>query len=151
MRIVALGFVVVSGLVACSSSSSGPACQIEGSYSGVGSNAQGTCPSGAAGPVTDTITARPPGATGPDFLLEITGLQGGCALNYVAGEACKVQGKCDLQITDALDPNNATGTVQYSWTFTNSGFTGTSTETIPPAKSLPKGCSTQETVTGTRQ
>lgn len=138
-------------LAGCSSSSSStPACQIEGSYTATGQRTNGNCPVSTM-PVTDTITARPAGASGPDFALQITGLQGACSLNYVAGETCKVQGKCDIAITDALDPANATGTTQYSWTFTSTGFTGTSTVTIPPAKSLPQGCTAMANVTGTRQ
>jgi hypothetical protein len=144
---------VIALLVACSSDpAAAPTCQIEGSYSATGTTIPGgTCPDAPATPVVDTITARPPGATGPDFKLEITGLKGACSLNLVAGSACKVQGKCDVEISDALDPQNATGTVQYSWTFDSKGFTGTSTLTAPPGKSLPKGCIGQANVVGTRQ
>jgi hypothetical protein len=111
----------------------------------------GTCPEPPSTPIVDTITARPPGATGPDFALEITGNTGACSLNRVAGSACKVQGKCDIAVTDALDPKYATGTVQYSWTFDSKGFTGTSTLILPPAKSLPQGCTGQANVVGTRE
>jgi hypothetical protein len=149
LKIVRYGVLLVA-LAACSSSSSAPACQIEGSYTATAERTSGDCQLSTT-PVTDTITARPADATGPDFALQITGLQGGCALNHVAGDTCKVQGKCDITVSDALDPSNATGTAQYSWTFTGTGFTGTSTVTIPPAKSLPKGCSAIASVTGTRQ
>ncbi len=143
---------VMIASVACSSASTDAAdeCPIEGSYSATGSQTSGNCPSSDA-PATYTITARAPGATGPDFKLEIQGLSGACSLNRVAGSTCKVQGKCDATVTDALDPNNALGTAQFSWTFDKAGFTGTSTVVAPPAEALPDGCSGQATVTGARQ
>jgi len=142
---------VALAMVACSSSgSSSPACKVAGTYTGFLDSQSGTCPSSGSGTVTDTITARPAGASGPDFILEITGLQGACELNYVDEAACKVQGKCDATITDALTPGDK-GTIQYSWTFDAAGFHGTSTVDLPPAKSLPNGCSGQATVHGTRQ
>ena len=150
------GWISVVGMtfavVACSSSDE-DACVIEGTYSATAVMLPGgSCPDTNNDPVVDTITARPPGTTGgPDFYLQITGTQGGCPLNRVAGSACKVQGKCDVQLIDALDPNNAMGTVQYSWTFDANGFTGTSTVIVPAAKSLPKGCTAQASVTGKRQ
>jgi hypothetical protein len=143
--VLAFGVLLVT---ACSSESEGPACKIEGTYLGTASNVTGTC-AVSTDPVTDTITART--ETPPDFNLEIQGFTGACSLTRVAGEACKVQGKCDITVTDAIDPANATGTVQYSWTFTNTGFSGTSAVTIPPGKSLPNGCSGRASVTGTRQ
>jgi hypothetical protein len=53
-------------------------------------------------------------------------------------------------VTDALNPNDR-GTIQYSWTFTGSGFAGFSAITVPPTKSLPDGCSATAKVTGTRR
>ncbi len=115
------GWISVVGMtfavVACSSSDE-DACVIEGTYSATAVMLPGgSCPDTNNDPVVDTITARPPGTTGgPDFFLQITGTQGGCPLNRVAGSACKVQGKCDVQLIDALiqgtnrtyDPTNGT-------------------------------------------
>lgn len=148
----ATAILLVGCCAACSSSKSGPQCEIEGSYTATATPMAGnTCPTGSVAAVTDTLTARPPGASGPDFALQITGAQGSCPMNFVAGESCKLQGKCDIHITDALDPSNAIGTAQYSWTFDENGFTGTSTIVIPPGKSLPDGCSGQATTIGKRQ
>lgn len=152
MRGAVCAVAMTLAAAACSSTDE-DVCLVEGTYSATAVMLPGaTCPDTGTDPVVDTITARPPGSTsGPDFYLQITGAQGGCPLNRVAGNACKVQGKCDVQLTDALDPTNAVGTVQYAWTFDAKGFTGTSTVTVPPAKSLPKGCTAQANVTGKRQ
>lgn len=134
-------------VVACSSSTEGDdgACTIEGTYTATGTKEAGNCPvDDKAPPVTDTITKLPDGR----YRLEIQGLGGACDLELVA--TCKVQGKCDIAVTDAIEPG-ASGTTQYSWTFSKTGFTGISAVTIPAAKSLPDGCSATVQVTGTRR
>lgn len=146
MRLVLVAASLVALLVACSSDPDGDECRIEGTYTATGKNESGNCPEGDpnAPPTTDTITKLPSGR----YRLEIQGFAGGCDLDQVG--TCKLQGKCDLGITDALDPNDR-GTVQYSWTFNATGFDGFSAITIPKATSLPDGCSANAHVTGTRR
>lgn len=147
MRHVLAAASLLAILAACSSSTDGDgtSCRIEGTYTATGKVESGNCPLNPdAPPTTDTITKLDDRSYG----LEIQGTTGGCVLELV--EACKLQGKCDLAITDAIDPGDR-GTVQYSWTFTQDGFTGFSAVTVPPAKSLPDGCSGTASVTGTRR
>lgn len=149
----ALLAVPVVALLACSSSSSEPSCQIAGTYTMTATPETKTsgCDAIANGPQTSTvtITARPPGMTGPDFAIELQGAQGACAGTLV--EACKVQSKCDYNLTDAVDPKNSTGTVQFSWTFDATGFSGLNAGTFPAAKSVPGGCTFSSNATAKRR
>lgn len=144
MRHVLVAASLIALVVACSSSTDGEDCQIEGTYTATGKLESGNCPAGDGSPVTDTITKLSNGQYG----LEIQGTTGGCTLDLVG--TCKLQGKCGIAVSDATNPGD-TGTVQYSWTFTANGFDGFSAVTIPPAKSLPDGCSASVHVTGTRR
>lgn len=146
MRIVLAAAALSLVAVACSSSSddsSEPKCTIVGSYRvALVEEAGGTC--GPAGEPTYTISDMGDGL----YALEVPGLQGGCALEDIGG--CKAQGKCDLTLTDAIDPANATGGVSLVYTFTADGFTGSNTIVLPPAKPLPNGCQSRYVATGTR-
>ena len=133
MRHVLAAASLVALLVACSSSTDGEDCAIVGTYSVLGTIESGNCPDPGSDPVTYTISPR-----GSVYAVEIQGLGGACAAEQTG--TCKVQGKCDLGVTDAKDPN-AKGTFQFSWTFTASGFSGVATVSIPDAASLPGGCS----------
>lgn len=137
---VALSLTVVA---ACSSSEDDAAddCPIVGTYNIKGEPISGDCGPGAE--ATYTVSAQ-----GAGYLVEVPGLQGGCSLESAG--TCKVQGKCDVVGTDALDPNNNVAGVSFAWTFTKSGFTGTNTLSLPPAKSLPAGCTGQYAITGSR-
>jgi hypothetical protein len=140
-------------------SGAGGGCKIEGTYT-----LEATLETQSAGcedlfdPATNpnagaqqvvTITAKPPGLRGPDFAIEIQGASGACAGDIV--DACTVQTKCDLNVTDALDPNNATGTLQFSWTFSATGFEGLNSGALPPAKTAPKGCTFTSRAVGVRR
>lgn len=147
MRYVAVAAVAVALVVGCSSSTEGdePACRLEGTYTATGMVETGDCPIDPnAPPTTDTITKLADGR----YRLEIQGTTGACDLEQV--EMCKLQGKCDIAVSDALTPGER-GTVQYSWTFTATGFTGFSAVTVPRATSLPNGCSGTASITGTRR
>jgi hypothetical protein len=99
--------------------------------------------------VTITITARPPEVTsGAPYAVEAQGLSGRCYAESPG--ACKIQAHCELVVTDALDPSNDIGTLQYVWTFDTAGFSGTNSVSIPPAKSLPDGCRGTAKATGKR-
>lgn len=138
--------------VACTTKVEGEdACTIAGTYSLSGVKESGNCPESGGDPnATTTLTISPAEAgSGADFALEIQGLQGACPMAKV--DSCKLQGKCDVVLKDALDPRNATGSIQYTWTFDKNGFTGFSALTLPPATSLPKGCSQNATNTATRR
>lgn len=131
--------------LACSSSTddAGPDCQIVGSYNvTITEEAGGTC--GPGGNPTYTISDRGDGT----YALEVPGLQGGCVLEDIG--QCKAQGKCDLTLLDAADPANATGGVSLSWTFTEAGFTGSNSLVLPPAKSLPEGCTSRYSLAASR-
>ena len=128
---------------ACSSSTDGEECTIVGTYTVSAETEGGDCPDAKDG-MTYTISR-----VGDAYGVEIQGLSGGCIADPVG--TCKLQGKCDLAISDATDPSNARGTAQYSWTFTGSGFSGSMAISIPPAASLPGGCSGSSRQTATRR
>lgn len=132
---------VVVGVVACSSDDE-DSCEIAGLYTATGTLESGDCPV-PTDPVTDTFEVK-----GDEATLTIQGVQGGCT-GKIAG--CKWTASCQTRVLDALDPNDDQGTVQYSWTFSKTGFTGTSAISVPPAVSLPKGCRAIARVTGTRR
>jgi hypothetical protein len=130
--------------LACSSEAddAAPACTIPGTYKIVTSEQQGgTC--GGGGEASYTIRRE-----GAGYWVEIPGFQGGCPLEET--EECKAQGKCDVTITDALDPQNNLAAVQFVWTFTTDGFTGSNILTAPPATPVPDGCRSTYDVTATR-
>jgi hypothetical protein len=138
-------FTALAGaiVVACSSSDAADPCPIVGSYSATATVTSGNCQLPAGAVVTDTLTAE-----GGGYELEITGTTGGCHLSHVT--ACQLQGKCEVSAADQLNPSDV-GTVQYAWTFDKGGFHGTSTISLPPARSLPGGCMGQVSVQGARQ
>lgn len=135
--------VVLSLVVACSSSTEGDACPVEGTYAVTGTVASGDC--GEAGETTYTITATPGGAA--DYRLEIEGTTGECTLDDVG--TCGAQGKCGVTVTDATTPGE-TGTIQFSWKFSKTGFTGRGVVQLPAAASLPNGCRGEYDQTATR-
>jgi hypothetical protein len=144
MRLAAL--VAVSfAVVACSSSAeddAADACPVVGTYDvALTQEEGGTC--GGGGKATYTISRN-----GAGYALEVPGLQGACALEDIGG--CRAQGKCDIALTDAVDPANAVGGVSFAWTFSASGFTGVNTLVLPAAKSMPDGCQSRYALTGTR-
>jgi hypothetical protein len=128
---------------ACSSSSDDVAetCEIVGTYRISGTLESGNCGPGAES--TYTISRN-----GSGFALEIPGIQGGCLLEQI--DTCKAQGKCDIVVVDALDPNNNVAGVSFAWTFTEAGFTGTNTLVTVPAKSMPEACQGTYAITATR-
>jgi hypothetical protein len=138
-------------IAACSSDNDGdgaPSCTIEGTYSmtaAIESQSEGCSDIQAGPPSVVTITARPSG----NFLVELQGGTGGCAGDLVG--TCKVQTKCDVRVSDATDPSNNMGTLQFSWTFDANGFTGLNSAALPPARSLPRGCTFTSNATATRR
>jgi hypothetical protein len=148
---VVLGIVVIAG---CTSSTDGNAgCPITGTYAVAGATESGNCASqstdeSGSTSTTYTITRRAEGSS-PEYAIEIQGLQGACGADHV--DTCKLHGKCDILIKDAVSATNNTGTFQFSWTFDAKGFGGTYALTVPPAKSLPKGCTENGTTQGTRR
>lgn len=139
---------VALALLACSSSDDEPACQIVGTYTMTAVTETQTAGCAA---VTDdgTPTTLTISADGAGYLVEIGGTEGSCPAEVIG--ACKIQSKCGLALRDPVDPNNATGTLQYSWTFKPDGFSGLNSGVIPAAKSLPDGCTFTSTATGTRR
>lgn len=155
---------IVAGLMmcvtACSSSDDKQesACPVVGTYTMTGiieSSSPGCADVADAGvdiapsSLAVTITQKPAGATGSEFAIELQGATGACGADLVGG--CKLQAKCLIRLTDALDPANATATLQVSWLFNEQGFTGVNANTTPPAQSLPRGCSLTANVTGVRR
>lgn len=140
-------------LVAACSSADEPSCRIGGTYTMTATPDIQTegCSDLPQGPTSSavTLTPRPAGATGPDFALEMQGLSGACAVNQ--SDTCKLDGKCDVTIIDATDPANNIATLQITWTFTESGFSGLNSGSFPAAKSLPRGCAFTSKANGTRR
>lgn len=120
-----------------------PPCSIAGLYVGMQTSVvSGNCP-GSTSSVADTFTESGTSAT-----LSVQGLSGTCSGPV---DRCTWTASCQVMVTDATDPTNSTGTIQYSWAFTSTGFTGTSAVSIPPARSVPGGCSGIFKVSGVKQ
>lgn len=137
-------------LAAACSSSDEDECPIVGTYSMTGEIETTTCvfpdaPASAAS--TIQISAAEPGS-GADFLYTVQGTTGRCPLSRVG--TCKVEGTCPLTVFDATTANNQ-GSVQASWTFTKSGFSGVTGLTLPPFKDNPQGCVQTAKNTATRR
>ena len=66
-------------------------------------------------------------------------------------EGCEWTCSAVLMESDAINPTMDELSVEYDYTFTADGLSGTLTETADPAASLPSGCSGVIAVTGTRQ
>lgn len=123
-------------------------CTIAGTYSLTGERESGNCPTGDGDEGATAITISPaPPSSAADYSLQIAGVEGRCPLTKLS--ACKLQGKCDLAVPSPLDPANAIGSIQYTWTFSRSGLSGFSALSLPPTKTLPEGCSATEKSTGT--
>lgn len=145
MRQALCALGIAATILACSSGTEGDDCAIAGTYAVTGAAETGnTCPDSINETTTYTISP-----TGDTFAVELQGVQGSCIGRRI--EACKIQGKCDLASRDPVSPNNAIGTLQFSWTFVGDGFKGSATVTIPPAVSLPGGCSGTSAQTGVRR
>jgi hypothetical protein len=141
LRGVATFGLVAFVVVACSSSDEAQ-CQVAGLYVATATPESGNCPV-STDPVTDTFEVKGDSAT-----LIVQGLGPVCTGKV---QSCTWTASCPIVVTDATDPANKTGTVQYSWTFTKDGFSGTSALSLPPAKSLPSGCKGIARVTGSRR
>ncbi len=145
-RIGGLGAALLGlAAVACSPSSpaAGPACTVAGQYLATGTTQSGNCP-GTTMPVADTFTVSGTSAT-----LVFAGLTGPGCTGPIDG--CSWTCSTTLMETDALDPANAQLAVQYAYTFTQTGLSGTLAETADATSSLPQGCMGVIEVTGTRQ
>lgn len=142
MRLALAAAVLSTVALACSSSDdSAEDCNMVGTYAVTSTVETGDCPDGAE--TTYTISAN-----GSAYFLEVPGIQGGCSLEPIG--QCKAQGKCDVVVKDAADPNNSVGGVSFAWTFSAGGFTGSNTMSLPPAKSLPSGCNGRYSISATR-
>jgi hypothetical protein len=133
-----LAVVVASlALAACSSSTDDAAedpCPVVGTYRlDLTEQTGGACGGGGSG-VTYTISED-----GDGYHVAIPGFQVGCRIEETS-TSCKYQGACNIQVTDAIDPNSNIGTAQFVWTFSKTGFGGANILTIPPAKPFPDGC-----------
>lgn len=141
----ALAAASLLALLAACSSDDGDDCPIAGTYTVTGAAESGnTCPDTVNEKTTYTISP-----SGDAFNVEIQGVQGACIGRKLG--ACGLQGKCDVAVKDATDPNNAKGTLQFSWTFNPTGFKGTLAVDIPAATSLPGGCAGSSAQTGVRR
>lgn len=142
MRLAPIVTISAVGLALACSSADEPPCEIAGLYTATGALESGDCPL-PTDAVADTFTVN-----GDEATLTVQGVAGS-----VTGKvsACKWTASAEIKVLDALDPKNATGTTQYSWTFTKTGFSGTSAVSVPPAKSLPNGCRGIAKITGTKR
>lgn len=140
-------------LVACSSSDKDdtPACQIAGTYSmttTVETQSEGcsVIPPDDGTPSVVTVNA-----SGGGFTIETQGLSGACPANAI--DACKLQAKCDVVVSDATGKNPPyTVTLQFSWTFDAAGFSGgINSGAFPVVPDVPKGCNITSKATGARR
>jgi hypothetical protein len=84
------------------------------------------------------------------LVLRIQGLPDYQCPGKLDSATCKWTAACTAKVTDATSASNNEATLQYSYTFSEHGLTGTYSTSIPPSKSVPAGCSGAEKVTGTR-
>ncbi len=140
--------------LACSDSKDGtgaPACNPVGTFSVQDTKLSGTCPSDE-NPGTVTVSSAQGSAT--DFIIEFQGVSGGCSAQKIGAE-CKIQGKCDLTLASPANPQNSTGTLQFSWTFDAAGLKGTSTLAMPASligdAGVTPACGAEYSSSGTRR
>lgn len=117
-------------------------CVVDGSYTVTGSVQSGNCSSG--GSVTDTFTTLPDGRV----KLEIRELPGVVVIGTMNG--CQWIASTQVTISDATGPENLSSFF-YSYGFTTAGFDGQLAAHIPPATSIPRGCTGTTRVLGVRQ
>lgn len=119
LAFVAVAAASVAAFVACSSSDSGqPAqCPIVGSYAVSNLPVSLSCPETDGG---GTVDITPNGDS--RFHVGFHGLSGDCPLEKT--DLCKGYGACDLTARDDAGVTIATGKVQYSWEFNDTGFSG---------------------------
>lgn len=156
-----MGVALAAIVVACSSSDDGSAltnCEYVGTYSMTANLTSSACAAddpdaGVTGQSSEphpvTVTVSGPDSTGSVYAVQLEGVQGGCRGEVLAG--CKLQTKCEITLTDALDPANRVGTYQFSWTFTHAGYSGSETLNLPPAQNYSHGCRGEADVTATRK
>lgn len=142
---VIVGLVGLVGVGSGCSSGKDDACVIEGTYGFTGKRQSGSCPE--LGDSESTVTITDLG--GGEFGLEFLGVKGGCVARKVG--ACGLQAKCDITLTDASDPRDSAATVQYSWAFDSSGFTGSAALAFPATKSLGPACTGNYKQSGRRR
>jgi hypothetical protein len=141
-----VGFALLWACASCSSpkgGSEGPSCTVAGMYLATGTVMSGNCP-GTTTPVPDTFTV-----VGSMVNLMFGGMTGAGCTGQLDG--CTWTCSAVLMESDAIDATMDELQVQYDYTFTNQGLSGTLTETADPAESLPSGCSGVIAVTATRQ
>lgn len=142
----AAALLVVAGVVVACSSESTAACKIPGTYRSVVVGEKGDCPSDG-----DAIITISSGAASNRYEIAIEGFTGSCSAEST--EACKLTAHCEARVTETPDggaPVTGTLTAQYAWTFTETGYSGTSVVTAPPFPSLPGGCRSEAQVKASR-
>jgi hypothetical protein len=127
----------------CSSSADEPPCLVNGTYTVTGVRESGNCDVPSE-PVTDTFTTL----SDVRVSLEIQGLPDLSPIGTMNG--CTWTASGAFTVTDATGPDKR-GTLQYSYTFNQTGLSGIVSMSLPPAKSLPNGCKGTTKVSGTRR
>lgn len=132
-------------MVRCSSDDA-PVCMVDGTYSVTDEIESGNCPDSGPDVVTDTFRTYPDGLVALD-------IQGAPELTPVGvvNEMCTWTSSGVATVTDALSEDNNKATLQYSYTFNATGFSGILSVAIPPTKDLPNGCTGTARVTGVRR
>jgi hypothetical protein len=115
-------------LLACLSCGKGPdTCDISGQYSNnetTVSAGSGTCtlPSGESGPIAIA-------GAGPDHTVTFANLGRPCP---ALSDGCSLSVQCDINVEGPSGNLLGTETLSASWTFTSTGFTGSSSLVIHP-------------------
>jgi hypothetical protein len=116
-------------LLACLSCGKGPdTCDISGQYSNnetTVSAGSGTCtlPSGEQGPIAIA-------GAGPDHTVTFANLGRPCP---ALSNGCSLSVQCDIDVEDRSGNAVGTETLSANWTFTSTGFTGSSSLVINPS------------------
>ncbi len=154
MRYFGFSIWFVAGLSACGSddggspASGGGACTtVTGVYqeTDVYDDPPGDCPQdaeAAAKPSTVTLTKDAAGAG--TVSLESAALGGACPLVL---DGCKASGKCEVR----AKTGEALATLQVSWTFTDTGFTGFASVFTAKHPKTGKSCTANYRTTGAKK
>jgi hypothetical protein len=126
-----IGLCVIGSLLGCSSTNNGACAPIAGTYTDsetLASAVSASCPVPAMATLGGgAVTVSGPG---PDYEVAIPGIMGPCP---VASDGCSLSIQCTIGITDTS--GNPAGTAKFTtdWTFTTTGFSGTSTLAVTNA------------------
>jgi hypothetical protein len=126
MKTFALVFALAACTFSCSSPNSDACGTITGTYayteSATSSSSVGSCVTSAG--LMGTITISGPG---PDHNVTLPNVQGSCP---ATSSGCSMSAQCMINVSDLSGQPAGLLTIMANWTFSMTGFTGQSTQTL---------------------